>query len=202
MNQLFLVEYVGVNQDNGNAIYRGIDGKTTEQFDEKDRVASGTTDPIHSGGFGFNLGFKGLELNAQFVYMLGMVIYNNERQNLENPNYFIDNMNADMLTKEWIAPGGNASIPRPDNTYFAETTRFLEDNSFLRLRNVMLSYSLPKKFLTKAKLSNLMFYVNGTNLLTFTQYRGRDPESAMQIATQGAQYPALRTVQFGLRANL
>ncbi len=131
-----------------------------------------------------------------------MVIYNNERQNLENPNYFIDNMNADMLTKEWIAPGGNASIPRPDNTYFAETTRFLEDNSFLRLRNVMLSYSLPKKFLTKAKLSNLMFYVNGTNLLTFTQYRGRDPESSMQIATQGAQYPALRTVQFGLRANL
>jgi hypothetical protein len=133
--------------------------------------------------------------------MLGMKIFNNERQNLENPNYFIDNLTTDMLTKEWVAPGGNATIPRPDNTYFAETTRFLEDNSFLRMRNIMLSYTLPKKYLNKAKLSNLMFYVNGTNLLTFTKYRGRDPESAMQIANQGAQYPSLRTVQAGLRAN-
>jgi TonB-linked SusC/RagA family outer membrane protein len=201
MNQLFLVEYVGVNQDNGNSIYKSVDGKTTEQFDEKDRIAAGTTDPIYSGGFGFNLGYKGLELSTQFVFMLGMKIFNNERQNLENPNYFIDNLNADLLTKEWVAPGGNATIPRPDNTYFAETTRFLEDNSFLRMRNIMLSYTPPKKYINKAKLSNFMLYLNGTNLLTVTKYRGRDPESAMQIANQGAQYPSLRTVQVGLRAN-
>jgi TonB-linked SusC/RagA family outer membrane protein len=201
MNQLFLVEFAGVNQANGNAQYRTLDGKITETYSEKDRIALGTTDPIYSGGFGFNLGFKGLELNAQFVYMLGMVIFNNERQSLENPTYYVDNISAELLTKEWLAPGGNATIPRPDNPYIPFTSRFVEDNSFVRLRNVMLSYTFPKQILKKTGLSNLMIYVNGTNLLTFTQYRGRDPESAQQLATTGAQYPALRTVQAGLRVN-
>lgn len=201
MNQLFLVDYVGVNPANGAAQYRKLDGSLTETFSTADRKAQGTTDPKYFGGFGFNAEYKGFALNTQFSYMLGMNIYNNERNNLENPDYFYDNMNADLLTQEWQKPGDIAKIPSPENLYFSETTRFLENNSFLRLRSVMLSYSLPKKVIDRLKFSNVMVYVSGTNLFTSTKYRGRDPESATQIATQGAQYPALKTVQAGIRVN-
>lgn len=202
LNQLFLVDFVGVNPANGAALYRQLDGSLTENFSAGDRRAQGTTDPKYFGGFGFNANYKGFALTTQFSYMLGMRIYNNERNNIENPDYFYDNMNADLLYKEWQKPGDNAEIPSPDNIYYAETTRFLENNSFVRLRNVMLSYTLPKKIANKLKMNNVMLYVNGTNLFTATKYRGRDPESATQIATQGAQYPALKTVQVGLRVNL
>lgn len=201
MNQLFLVDYVGVNSANGAAQYRKLDGSLTETFSTADRKAQGTTDPRYFGGFGFNAEYKGFALNTQFSYMLGMNIYNNERNNLENPDYFYDNMNADLLTQEWQKAGDIAKIPSPENLYFSETTRFLENNSFLRLRSVMLSYSLPKKVIDRLKFSNVMVYVSGTNLFTSTKYRGRDPESATQIATQGAQYPALKTVQAGIRVN-
>ena len=202
MNQLFLVDYIGVNPTNGAAQYRKLDGSTTETFSPADRRAQGSTDPKYFGGFGFTADYKGFALTTQFSYMLGMNIYNNERNNLENPDYFYDNMNQDLLRGEWQKPGDMASIPNPGNLYQAETTRFIEDNSFLRLRNVMLSYSLPKKVIDRLKMSNVMVYVSGTNLFTSTKYRGRDPESATQIATQGAQYPALKTIQAGIRINL
>lgn len=145
MNQLFLVDYVGVNPANGAAQYRKLDGSITEDFSPNDRRAQGTTDPKYFGGFGFTADYKGFALTTQFSYMLGMNIYNNERNNLENPDYFYDNMNQDLLRGEWQKAGDIASIPEPGNLYQGETTRFLENNSFLRLRNVMLSYSLPKK---------------------------------------------------------
>ncbi len=202
MNQLFLVDYVGVNPANGAAQYRKLNGTITENFDPNDRRAQGITDPKYFGGFGFTADYKGFALTTQFSYMIGMRIYNNERNNLENPDYFYDNMNQDLLRGEWQKPGDLASIPSPGNLYQGETTRFIENNSFLRLRNIMLSYSLPKIVTDRLKMSNIMLYVSGTNLFTATKYRGRDPESATQIATQGAQYPALKTIQAGIRVNL
>ncbi|MCU0322075.1 MAG: SusC/RagA family TonB-linked outer membrane protein, partial [Chitinophagaceae bacterium] len=133
MNQLFLVDYVGVNPANGAAQYRKLDGSLTETFSTADRRAQRTTDPRYFGGFGFNAEYKGFALNTQFSYMLGMNIYNNERNNLENPDYFYDNVNADLLTQEWQKPGDVAKIPSPEDLFFSETTRFLENNSFLRL---------------------------------------------------------------------
>lgn len=199
INTLYLVEYVGVNPDNGNAQYRKLDGTITETYNQIDRRSVGTSDPKVFGGFGFNLGYKGIALNTQFTYMLGSKVYNNERANLENPDYYYDNINADLL-REWQKRGDITDIPSPTNTFWYETTRFLEDNSFLRLRNITLSYGLPKRLAGGAKVRGASIYVSGTNLWVNTKYRGRDPEFAGSSVT-GAQYPALRTVQAGLRLN-
>jgi hypothetical protein len=104
------------------------------------------------------------------------------------------------VLREWQKPGDITDIPRPDNVYVSNTTRFVENNSFLRLRTISLSYSLPAKWVSAAKLRSLMVYASGTNLLTFTKWSGRDPEFATASLT-GAQYPALKTIQAGVRVG-
>lgn len=197
IQSLFLVESAGVNPANGNALYRNLNGTTTEVYDQNQRTIVGNGDPLYFGGFGFDVNYKGLAFNAQFSYFGGQKAYNNERNNIENPDYYVDNVNADLL-KEWQRPGDITNIPRPGNEFVANTTRFVEDNSFLRLRAVTLSYTMPSTVMQKAKMRSVTFYLSGTNLLTFTKFTGRDPEFASASLT-GAFYPALRTVQAGLR---
>lgn len=200
VNSLFLVEYAGVNPQNGNAQYRKLDGSITETYDLNDRVWQGTSDPTYFGGYGFDFSYKGIGLNGQFSFFGGQKLFNNERNNVENPGYFYDNMISDMLT-EWQKPGDITNIPRPDDVFVSSTTRFLENAAFTRLRNVTLSYTLPTSVSTKATLKSVMFYVMGTNLFTITQFRGRDPEFANGTVLTGAQYPAMRTVQAGIRVG-
>ena len=136
-------------------------------------------------------------MNAQFSYFGGQKTYNNERSNLENPDYYTDNVNATLLN-EWQKAGDITNIPRPDDTFVAETTRFLENNSFIRLRAVTLSYTMPISVIQKVKMRSIMFYVSGTNLVTFTKFVSRDPELVGASLT-GSVYPAMRTVQVGVR---
>ena len=197
INSLFLVEYAGVNPANGNALYRKLDGTTTETYSLNDRKIVGNTDPTRFGGFGADVAYKGIAVNAQFSYFGGQKTYNNERSNLENPDYYTDNVNATLLN-EWQKAGNITNIPRPDDTFVAETTRFLENNSFIRLRAVTLSYTMPISVIQKVKMRSIMFYVSGTNLVTFTKFVSRDPELVGASLT-GSVYPAMRTVQVGVR---
>jgi TonB-dependent starch-binding outer membrane protein SusC len=194
-NTFYMVRYAGVNPTNGNALYLTKDGEETEAYDPNDRVIVGSAEVPYFGGFGTTLSFKGIELSGLFSYVMGNQIYNNDRNNVENPAYLWDNINVD-LANEWRTPGQVTDIPRPGNTYRSNTTRFLEDGDFVRLRNVMLSYSLPKSILSKIKLNNIRVYAQGQNLLTFTDFRSYDPEIT-GVSLTGAQYPALKTITFG-----
>lgn len=199
INSLYLVDYAGVNPANGEAQYRKPDGTITETFSLADRQNVGSSDPNLFGGFGMNLNYKGLAISTQFSYILGTKVYNNERANLENPDYYFDNMNVDLL-REWQKPGDITDIPSPTSLFEYNTTRFLENNSFVRLRNVSLSYTVPAKMISRTGLKGLTAYVSGTNLWVSTKYRGRDPEFPGATVT-GAQYPALKTIQAGVRVN-
>lgn len=197
VNSLFLVEYAGVNPANGNTLYRKLDGTTTETYSINDRKIVGNTDPTHFGGFGADVAYKGIAINAQFSYFGGQKAFNNERNNIENPDYYIDNMNSTLLN-EWQKPGDITNIPRPGNAFVSNTTRFVENNSFIRLRALTLSYSMPNSIVQRAKMRSMMFYASGTNLLTFTKFVSRDPELVGASLT-GSVYPAMRTIQVGLR---
>lgn len=194
-NSLFLVRYAGVNPENGAAQYLTKDGEITETYNPNDRVIVGSYEAPYYGGFGTTVRFKGLELSALFSYVMGNQIFNNDRNNVENPTYLWDNLSVNML-REWRTPGQITDVPSPNNQYRAGTTRFVEDGDFLRLRNVVLSYSLPKSLLSKARINSLKFYAQGQNLATWTQFLGFDPEITTGMLS-GAQYPALRQVTFG-----
>ena len=203
VNSLFLVKYAGVDPATGYSQYLDLDGKVTTDYNVANRTVVGNNDPTVFGGFGTNISYKGFTISGQFTYALNSQVFNNERDNIENPGYYYDNMNADLLN-EWQKPGDITSIPKPEevngeNVYQSSTTRFVEDNSFLRLRNLSLQYSLPKRITDRIKMVGISFYVNGTNLWTATKYRGRDPEFAGGLVN--AQYPALKTWQTGLRLN-
>ncbi|WP_342648289.1 TonB-dependent receptor [Mucilaginibacter sp. CSA2-8R] len=199
LNQLYLVRYVGVNPANGKSIYLNKNGNTTETYSSNDRVLVGSAETPYFGGFGSSISYKGFEASAFFSFVKGNKIFNYDRSNVEYP-YAADNLSADLL-REWRTPGQVTDIPSPNGNFIAETTRFVENGDFLRLRNATISYSLPKTWLSSVKINSLRFFVQGQNLITWTKFRGFDPEYATGNLI-GAQYPAMRTITAGLNIAL
>jgi TonB-linked SusC/RagA family outer membrane protein len=196
LNSNFLVKYLGVNPANGNSIYEKPDGTTTETYSDNDKQIIGVRDAPYFGGFTNTFKYANFELGVFFSFLFGNKIYNNDRSNVENPTYYGDNM-ALLVASEWRKAGDITDIPRASQTFRSATTHFLEDGSFIRLRNVQLSYDLPITALKKMKMNNARIYVSGQNLWTGFKFLGFDPEVSGGGLT-GAQYPALRTVTVGL----
>lgn len=202
----YLVEYLGVNPANGDALYRTKDGGITNQFSTDDLKPFGSRIAPRFGGLTNTFNYKGIELSVFFSFVQGSKVFNNDRTNVENPTFYVDNLSKDLLNA-WKKPGDITNIPRiqttsglTTNAFQAQTTRYLEDGSFLRLRNVSLSYNLPPEWLSKAKLRSVRVFALGQNLWTLSKFRGWDPEFAGGQLT-GAQYPALRTVTAGVNVG-
>jgi TonB-linked SusC/RagA family outer membrane protein len=209
LNSFYLVQYAGVNPANGNSQYLEADGKTiTEEYDANNLTVLGTSDAPHNGGFTNTFNYKGLELSAFFVYSQGNYIYNNARFNVEYYAYTTSGFAKSGLTA-WTTPGQVTNFPRIDEATQGQTTRFLEKGDFLRLRNVMISYSLPRSVTEKMRIQGLRLFVQGQNLYTWHKFQGWDPEVSTIVnadvnsnaAVSGAQYPTLRSVNFGLNLN-
>ncbi|WP_207493885.1 SusC/RagA family TonB-linked outer membrane protein [Aridibaculum aurantiacum] len=201
LNSYFLVPFAGVNSANGNALYRTKDGALTETYSVNDRRIQGTADAPYVGGIQSTISYKGFDLSAQLNYFLGRVLYNNERNNVINPQYYTDNMSVEML-REWKRPGDVTDVPRASSTggnaFQAETTRLLENADFFRLRNVMLGYTFPQRLLSKANIRSARIFVQGQNWWTWTRFQSYDPELTQSSAQTGAQYPALIQTTVGL----
>jgi hypothetical protein len=105
------------------------------------------------------------------------------------------------MLREWQKPGDITDIPSPFNDLHTETTRFIEKTNYLRLRNVMLSYSLPATLLNKARIRSAKVFAQGENLYAWHHFQGYDPEIVSGVLT-GAHYPPLRTITFGVSVGL
>jgi hypothetical protein len=149
------------------------------------------------GGFGTQLSWKGLSLSAQFTWVADRWMLNNDRYFDESNGRFASyNQSNRLLYDRWKEPGDITDIPR-HGVYTEFDSRLLEDASFLRLKNLMLSYSLPSSLLKKSKVfSGIRVYAQGQNLFTFTKFSGLDPEGTANI--YAAQYPMSRQFTFGL----
>lgn len=180
----FLVRFKGIDPANGKPIYLDKDGNETYNWDPKDRVAVGNIQPKAIGGIGNNFRYKNWEMNVLFNFVLGGDIYESsaKRQNGVVTNW---NMRTDLFDR-WQKPGDQAAYGRltqntatyGSSTPWINTTQWIQDGTFLRLRNVTVAYNLPKSACQKIKLSSMRIAVIGTNLLTFTEYTGLDPEIA------------------------
>lgn len=200
LNTIWLVRYAGVDAANGDPLYFDKDGKVTNVYDPENNVYLGTSDAPYFGGITNTFNYKGVELQVFWVYSLGNEVYNNDRLNVENPGYTASQLSTDLL-REWRNPGDITDVPRADpSVYFLDaTTRFVENGSYWRLRNVQLSYNLPRTLLQRLKINNLRVFVQGQNLVTITKYRGYDPEvPGGGFLNAGAQYPTLKTITAGV----
>ena len=200
LNTLWLVKYAGVDPANGDPLYLDKDGKTTNIYDPGNNAYLGTSDAPYFGGITNTLNYKGVELQVFWIYSLGNEIYNNDRLNVEYPGYTASQLSTDLL-REWRNPGDITDVPRADpSVYFLDaTTRFVENGSFWRLRNIQLSYNLSRKLLQRLKTNNVRVFVQGQNLFTITKYRGYDPEvTGGGSLDAGAKYPTLKTITAGI----
>lgn len=198
----YMVRYAGVNPANGDALWYTKDGSITNEFSEEDRVLIEGKSFVApwQGGFGTNLSWKGLMLSAQFSWMADRWVYNNDRlMDESNGLYTSYNQSRRLLYDRWKKPGDVTDIPRHGVTPQFDT-HYLENASFLRLKNLMLSYNIPGKALAKTRFfDGARVFVQGQNLLTFTGFTGIDPEVSANIYR--AQYPMTRQFTLGVELN-
>ncbi|MFR5472856.1 MAG: SusC/RagA family TonB-linked outer membrane protein [Phocaeicola massiliensis] len=200
--QYYMAEWDGVDPADGQQMWYipGTDGETTKEYDEE-RLQQATGKKRyapHNGGFGLNVSWKGLSLNADFAWVLGKYMVNNDYYFAANPYNFAGyNQSKDVLN-EWKEPGDITDIPAYGNVMQFDT-HLLENASFLRLKNISLSYTLPKNWLLPTKvIQGVRIMATARNLFTITNYKGADPELDTNL-TYGA-YP--NTKQFTIGAEL
>ena len=187
--------YAGVNPINGDALWYDKEGKLTTELRDDDKVLLGKSYIAPwQGGFGSQLSYKGLSLSAQFSWVADRWMINNDRYFDESNGRFANYNQSSRLLDRWKEPGDITDIPR-HGQYTEFDSRLLEDASFLRLKNVMLSYTLPTKW-SRGVIAGARIYAQAQNLLTWTHFSGLDPEGTSNI--YAAQYPMARQYTFGL----
>lgn len=201
VSEFYINRYAGVNPANGDALWYTKDGQITNEYNEGDKVMTGKTfDAPWQGGFGTSLAWKGFSLAAQFSWVADRWMFNNDRYFEEsNGLYAAYNQSKRLLYDRWKQPGDITDIPRHGVTPQFDD-RFLENASFLRLKNVMLAYAFPQRLLSKTNFfSSARIYLQGQNLLTFTGFTGLDPESSSNVYK--AQYPMSRQFTLGVEVS-
>ena len=182
-------------------------------IDSEDRTILG--DPFPSVAYGLNaqFGYKGFDLGLFLLGVSGVDIYNADRMQGLDASYPF-NLYADAANR-WTPSNTNTDIPRAavnrDNRNFRTSDLFIEDGSFLRLKNLTLGYTFPNSMMSKAGIANLRIYITGQNVFTITDYSGIDPElgypessddngsvNNLQANVDYAQYPQPRSWIFGL----
>ncbi len=199
--EFFINRYAGVNPANGDALWYDKEGNVTTEFDEADKVMIGKSFVAPwQGGFGTSLTWRGVTLSGQFSWVANRYMINNDRFFEEsNGLYSAYNQSKRMLYDRWKNPGDITDIPRYGVTPQFDT-HLLENASFLRLKNVSLSYVLPQNLIKRTNFfSHARVYVQGQNLLTFTRFSGLDPEGSGNL--YAAKYPMSRQFTFGVEVS-
>ncbi|MDD4968996.1 MAG: TonB-dependent receptor [Paludibacter sp.] len=184
----------------GDIRYKDLNGDGL--ITDKDKKILGSSFPTFTYGFNASLDYKGFDISLFFQGVSGNMIYNCNRVILEGQVAKATNLSTAMADS-WSVTNPSTTMPRPfGNTanYWA-SDRFLEDGSYLRLKNAQIGYNLPKKILAPAKIESCRLYVSGTNLLTFTKYTGYDPEASYSGVDRG-NYPQAVTILFGVKMDL
>lgn len=168
--------------------------------DDSDKTNLGSPIPDFTMGLALNMKYKAFDLSANFYAVIGQeIIRNFERQQpyANQLGYIID---------RWTGPGSTNEHPRVTteptrNTVFS--SYFVEDGSFLRMKNIQLGYKLPKKILKKMKTENLRVYVSANNLFTLTKYQGFDPDlgsaGVLAAGVDYGLYPQAKSYMVGLQ---
>lgn len=182
---------------------RFVDVNGDGVFNDSDRTYIGNGMPKWAGGLNFSASFKGIDF-----YMLWQGTYGNSIADLTRRlDIHESNMPAYMLGR-WTGEGTSNSLPRyvrGDNVNWQFSDLYVQDGSYLRLKNIQLGYTLPQKWTQKILINAIRIYVAAENLLTLTSYRGFDPEISSGGTSLGIDYgvyPQARTFMAGIQVKL
>ena len=196
MGEYYMVRWSHVDPADGQSVWLDKDGNYTKIYSEANRVQTGKSWVAPwSGGLSTTVAWKGLQLDVQFTGMFDRYMFNNERMWLEDPQANGTYNLASSMLNMWMKPGDKTSIPAANAVRQADTM-WLEDASFVRMKYLQLSYTLPKNWLDQTGfIKGAKVFLVGRNLLTFTGYKGYDPE-VNNTMTFG-DYPNTRQYSIG-----
>ena len=209
--------YQGANIKPGDVKYSDIsgeDGKPDGTIDAYDRVYAGSAIPNFTYGLTINLAWKNFDLSSFFQGVQGNKVYMQINKDIEGfyrafpvtERFYEDHWTTENQSNEVprAAWGGATNNNRP-------STRFIEDGSYLRLKNLQIGYTMPASFTDKIKVERLRIYVSAQNLFTITKFSGLDPEMQtsensadegdMAVGIDWGTYPTSKTFLIGLNLN-
>jgi len=216
----YLPEYAGVNPANGDAIYYkntvladgNVDRSTTNDINEAQRIFAGNPNPKYTFGINNTFSFKNFDLGVFFQGVSGNKIFNGGGAYMSSSaSNGYDNQTADQIAY-WNKPGDITQVPEPRLGYgngVGNSTRYLSDGKYLRLKTLTLGYTFTPEVLSKLKLSKLRIFATAQNLATITGYKGWDPEVNADYQStninQGVDFysaPQPRVISFGINIGL
>lgn len=154
------------------------DRYVTKNFNSAEAIILGNPTPKAIYGFNANASYRGFELAILFQGVYGNKVFDGAGSFLSANGRYEDNSTVDQLAR-WRNPGDITSIPQArlyQNNGAQSSSRFLYDGSYLRLKTLTVAYNFPSSLVSRWSITNLRLYVTGQNLLTFTDYKGWDPE--------------------------
>ena len=198
-----------VDPATGDLVLKDLDGDG--DITAADRAIVGTPYPKYTGGLSNELTWKGFNFHSFLQFSKGAQIYNAIGIFADDAGYNLDNKYKRVL-KRWQKPGDITDQPRAsfDGTSngIGASSRYIEDGSYVRIQEVTLGYSLPKRFASLAGMQATRLFVSGRNLYTFTNYTGYNPDvnsngsgANISLGTDFYAYPIARSYTFGVTGN-
>ncbi len=176
----YLRNWAGVNPSNGDGLFWTEDGTLTNDRNKAEYIYVGSPEPKATGGFNTNLTWKNWTLGAYFQFVTGNKVLTSN--SYVDDGYSLTANTSTAALNYWKQPGDTGVTPKPvaqnPGVYHAGySTRFLQDGSYLRIKDVTLSYNVPSKVLDQIKIKGARVYVSALNPYTFHNVTALDPEA-------------------------
>lgn len=207
------LEWAGTDQTNGKNVWYMNDpdnpngdflfnGKAaTYDYTKAKSTIIGDGIASFSGGINSNVEYKNFSLGLNFVYRIGGKLYDAANKDVADDGYYWERIHSKDFVQNTWREGVGGYYPVVTGRDLEDvnqiSSRHLYGAKFLRLKNISLSYTIPQRILSSAKISNARIFFNGTNLLTFSKYKNADPE-VNQYSSRGWETPITKTYTFGL----
>lgn len=197
---------LGAQFEGGDPIWDDVDGNNI--IDNNDRQVIGDATPDFFGGITNNFSYKGLSLGVFFQFSYGNDIYS-EINHQRNSVVRYNNLSTDALNR-WREQGDVTNFPKPvrDDPLQSDSriqSRWVEDGSYIKLKNINLRYSFPAPLVSNLGLRKIEIYASALNVITWTKYTGFDPDvnsySGLREGVDEGSYPQSRTIMLGLNVG-
>ena len=195
--EFYQTRWLRVDPKDGYNVWLDKNGNETKVYSDDDAVFTGKQQYAPwEGGFSTHVDYKGIYMDANFSGIFGRYMTNNERYFSENAKFATADNQTTHMFDMWRKAGDITDIPNADSNIEFDT-HLLENASFVRLKSLTIGYSFPQKLLMKTKIvRGAKIYFVGRNLLTFTSYKGYDPEVDTNVTL--GRYPNTKQYSFGL----
>ncbi|MEQ8580361.1 MAG: TonB-dependent receptor [Marinoscillum sp.] len=222
LRQWYLPKWLGVDPANGDPLWEKVNRdasgevvsrEATSNYNEAEFQRVGSVLPKLYGGWTNSVSYKGFSLSVLLSYQYGNQVYHSARQLFDNDGAYTEYNMMELQDgwSRWEKPGDDATHPLPkrggNKLSNAPSSRYLEDGSYIRLRNVSLTYNFPQAVCKALKLQGLNLGLSGDNLYTWTKFSGLDPEARISVAAfelpgfQDFKYPISRQYLMKLTAR-